>query len=161
MFDTNSNANLALLQIGSMTIGSGLPSPASILFNWPIRGLLPQIGRAQILFNNDDDHYDTIIKRQQNTYQNINSCKDCIIIAAGYTVAELIEDGGPQMHSTMLGHGSQYQNNISHRIHIMMMGISSQEHHTMLSRHQYPQENTCKVNCTKRVNHRKALTLIS
>ena len=49
--DNKSNVNLALLQIGSMPIGAGLPSPATLLFNRPISALLPQINRVHQLAN--------------------------------------------------------------------------------------------------------------
>ena len=60
--DTNSNANLALLQIRYMPIGLILLTPASILLNRPVRGLLSKIGRAPILFGSDDDHHNALLK---------------------------------------------------------------------------------------------------
>ena len=52
--DTNHNVNLALLHIKSTFRGTGLPSPSTMLFNRPIRGLLHQMNREQININNDD-----------------------------------------------------------------------------------------------------------
>ena len=43
---TNNDVHFALLQIRSTLVNAGLPSPAMMLFNIPIRALLPQIGRA-------------------------------------------------------------------------------------------------------------------
>ena len=51
---TNNDMNLALLQIISMPIDTGLPSPATLLFNRPIIGLLPKMNREPIDINNDD-----------------------------------------------------------------------------------------------------------
>ena len=41
----------------STPISRGLPSPAALLFNWPIRALLPKINREHIIFNAEDEHY--------------------------------------------------------------------------------------------------------
>ena len=41
-FDNNDDVNLALLQMRSTPIAAGLPSPATLLFNRPIRALLPK-----------------------------------------------------------------------------------------------------------------------
>ena len=43
-----------LLQIKSMPIGVGLPSPAILLFNMPIRALLHQSTRESINYNVDN-----------------------------------------------------------------------------------------------------------
>ena len=47
--DTNQNISLALLQIQSMPVGAGFPSPATILFNRPIKDLVPQMNREPIM----------------------------------------------------------------------------------------------------------------
>ena len=56
--DTNNAINLALLQIRSTAIGAGLPSPTTLLFNRPIRGLLLQMNRVPIKINNDNPQYE-------------------------------------------------------------------------------------------------------
>ena len=43
--DTKNNVHLVLLHIRSTPIGTGLPIPATLFFNRPVRGLLPQINR--------------------------------------------------------------------------------------------------------------------
>ena len=58
--DTNNDVNIARLQIRSMCIGAGLPSPAFLLFNRLIRGLLPQMNREAININNDDAQYEVL-----------------------------------------------------------------------------------------------------
>ena len=47
-FDTNNDDILTLLQIRSIPIGTGLLSPAMLLFNRPIRGLLPPMNGEPI-----------------------------------------------------------------------------------------------------------------
>ena len=65
-YDSNTDIYLALLQIHSKPIESGLLSPASLLFMRPAIGILPKYSRLPILFNQDDDHYDVLLKRQSN-----------------------------------------------------------------------------------------------
>ena len=45
-------------EIWSMFVVTGLSSPATMLLNRPIRGLLPQINRKPV--NNDDTHYEAL-----------------------------------------------------------------------------------------------------
>ena len=54
---------VALLQIRSTPLGPGVPSPAMLLFNCPIRGIMPIINRILITSNDDDDHYEELVKK--------------------------------------------------------------------------------------------------
>ena len=58
--DNNDDVNLALLQMGSTPISTEPTSPATILFNRPIRAMLPQINRKPITCNADNEHYDAL-----------------------------------------------------------------------------------------------------
>ena len=69
--DTKSDIHIALLQIRSTLLGPGLQSPATLLFNHPIRGTMPIINRLPISTykdddddDDDDDHNETSVKRQ-------------------------------------------------------------------------------------------------
>ena len=73
------DVNPALLQIQSVPIGAGLPSPASLLFSRPIRGLLPQMYREPTTINTDDAYYEAL-KIHQNKYLWIR-----ILIKAHFT----------------------------------------------------------------------------
>ena len=44
----------------STVVSTGLPSQARILFNRPIRTLLPQIDRESINVNDDDEYYEAL-----------------------------------------------------------------------------------------------------
>ena len=59
-FYTNQDVNLALLQMRSTPVRNGLPSPATVLFNRPIRELSPMINRMLMLYDYDDEHYDAM-----------------------------------------------------------------------------------------------------
>ena len=54
---SNQDVNLALFQKWSTSVGTGLTSPAMLLFNKPIRGLLLQIHKEPININNNDPHF--------------------------------------------------------------------------------------------------------
>ena len=47
----------------STPLGLGLPSPATLLFNCPIRGIMLIINRPPIGLNNDEEHYEALVKR--------------------------------------------------------------------------------------------------
>ena len=64
-FDNNNDVNLVLLQIRLMPIGTGLPSQAILLFNKPIRALLPQINKEPINYSADHENYE-VLKSWQN-----------------------------------------------------------------------------------------------
>ena len=66
-FDANNDAHVTMMQIHSMLIGPGLPSPAALMFNRPVRGQIPKLTRPLILFDHNDDHYAAPIEKQQNT----------------------------------------------------------------------------------------------
>ena len=44
-----------------------LPSPAALLFHRPARGILPKLSRPLIVFDQDDNHYTGLTKRQLDT----------------------------------------------------------------------------------------------
>ena len=47
-----------------MPLGPALPSPATLLFNHPTRGIMPIVDRLMISLNNDDEHYKALAERQ-------------------------------------------------------------------------------------------------
>ena len=55
---------MAMLQIRTTPLGQGLPSPAMLLFNHPVRGIMPVMDRPPININNDDEYHQTLMHRQ-------------------------------------------------------------------------------------------------
>ena len=53
-FVSRSYPHTALLQIQMTPLGQGIPSPATMLFNHPIRGIMTVINRMPIGIDNDD-----------------------------------------------------------------------------------------------------------
>ena len=61
--DTKSDIPIALLQITLTPLGPGLPSPAMLLFSDPRRGIMPITNRPQINSNDNNDHFENLVKR--------------------------------------------------------------------------------------------------
>ena len=59
--DTKYDRHIALLDIRSAPLGPGLQSPATLVFNYPIRGILSRLPISQ---NKNDEHYEALVKRQ-------------------------------------------------------------------------------------------------
>ena len=96
--DTNKDVNLILLQIRSTSIGTGVPSPATLLLNRPIQSQLPQMNREPININNDDAKYEALKAHQDKYVKNSDTHKDLLSFPIMSTVATHCEDGGPWMH---------------------------------------------------------------
>ena len=81
-----------------MLIGVGLPSPVTLLFNSPIRGLLPQMNRELININNDATQFEGHKACQGEYVKNIYTHKDSLYFPIGSTVAVPQKDGAPWIH---------------------------------------------------------------
>ena len=81
-FDTNNEVHLAMFQIHSTSIGPKLPCPAALMLNIPIRSIMPKISQTLMLFNHDDDHYPSLIERQQDAVKK-NTCKRSLFLSTG------------------------------------------------------------------------------
>ena len=57
--------HIALLQIRSTPLWPGLPGPATLLFNHPIRVIMTILSRLPISTNNNDKHYEALVRRQR------------------------------------------------------------------------------------------------
>ena len=62
--DTGGDIHMAILQIRTTSLGQGLPSPTMLLFNCPVRGIMPVMDRPPINIDNDDEHHQTLMHRQ-------------------------------------------------------------------------------------------------
>ena len=62
---------MALLQIRTTPMGQGLPSPAMLLFNHMVCGIMPMIDRKPISIDNDDEHHKNLMHRQGKMTQTM------------------------------------------------------------------------------------------
>ena len=70
-----------------MLIGVGLPSPATMLFNMSLRGLLPQMNRYPINVNTNNVHYEALESCQRKYDKGKDTQKHPSVFIAGSTVA--------------------------------------------------------------------------
>ena len=62
--DAKLDIHIDLLQIRSTPLGPGLLCPAKLLFNCPLRDIMPIINRPPVNSNKGNEHYEALIKRQ-------------------------------------------------------------------------------------------------
>ena len=55
--DSGGDIYVAMLQIRTTPLGQGLPSPATLLFNHLVRGIMPVMDRQPINMDNDDENH--------------------------------------------------------------------------------------------------------
>ena len=55
--DSGGDIHMVLLQIRTTPLGQGLPSSAMLLFNHPVHGIMPLMGRKPINVDIDDNHH--------------------------------------------------------------------------------------------------------
>ena len=70
-------------------LGQGLPSPATMLFNHLIRGIMPIVNRLPVGSNNDEEHHSAFIDRQCRNDKDDDTSKSFIPLPVGSTVAVL------------------------------------------------------------------------
>ena len=61
---------MALLQICTTPLGPGLLSPATLLFNRQVRGIMPILDYKPVGQDCDDDHHGKLIDRQLKNDSN-------------------------------------------------------------------------------------------
>ena len=84
--DTNDDIHTALLQKRATPLEPGLPSPAMLLFNHPMWGIMPIINRTPINSDNNDDHYEVLVKRQIRNDKNYDTARNYDLFWIGSTV---------------------------------------------------------------------------
>ena len=84
--DSRGDPHIALLQICMTLLGQGLPSPVTMLFNHPIRGIIPINNKPLIVIGTDGEHCEAIIKRQTKDDKNKVLPKYYVSICIGSTV---------------------------------------------------------------------------
>ena len=101
-------------------LGPGLLSPATMLFNHPIRGIIPIIRKG---INNDEDHYKAIVNREIKDDKNQDTPRNYVSILTGSTVAVQCEEEGPWTHGTMEGKGDHNNHERSYNVCITKTGL--------------------------------------
>ena len=77
-FETNTDVNLALLQIRSTLIGPWLPSPITIIFSRLTQGTLLKINTSPISYDYDQDNYNELKLRQCKLVKKNDNDKEIV-----------------------------------------------------------------------------------
>ena len=106
--------NMALLQNYTTLLGQGLPSPATLMFNRQVCGIMPVLDCKPIAQDCDDDHHKKLTHRQQKNNNDASPVFVCIPVGSAVAVQQ--EDGGPWTHGTIVRTGNQNHHNRSYTI---------------------------------------------
>ena len=108
--------HIAMLQMGTTPLGQVLPSPATLLFNCPVRGIMPVMDRLLINTNNDEEHHKVLTNRQCRNDQGNDTFKKFVSLPIGSTVVVQQEDRGPWTHGTIEDKGNHNHHGRSYKI---------------------------------------------
>ena len=113
---------MGLLQIQTTPLGQGLPSPATLLFNHLVCGIMPVVNRKPVSVDNDDEHHKKLMHRQGKNDTNNDTSQVFVSIPIGSTVVVQWEDRGPQTHGMIVGKGDHNHHNWSYKIQVTTTG---------------------------------------
>ena len=127
--DSGSDINMTLLQIQIMPLGHILLSPATLMLNRPVHGIMPVIDSKPLFEDCDDDHHAKIIKIQLKNNNDTAVTFSCIPIGSAVVVQP--EDSGPWTHGTVVGIGNHTHHEMSYTIQLTTNGrcITCNRHH--------------------------------
>ena len=108
--------HITLLQIQTTALGQGLPSPATMLFNCPIRGIMPVINRPPFSTNNDDDHHKVLIDRQNRNDKGKDASRNFVSLSIESTASGPMRGQGTVDDGTTEGKGDHNHHNTSYKI---------------------------------------------
>ena len=94
---------MALLQICTTLLGQGLPSPATLMFNRQVWGIMPVLDHKPIDKDNDDKCLSKLIDRQHKN--NNDALPVFASLPIGSAVVVQREDGRPWTHGTVVNMG--------------------------------------------------------
>ena len=142
---------MALLQIHMTLLCHRLPSPAMLMFNRPVCGIMPILDCKPLVKDCGGNHHAKLIERQQKNNNDTSAIFPCIPIGSAVVVQQ--EDGGPWTHGTIVGTGNHNHHNKSYTIQLTTNGrcITCNRHHikptavtadTYIQHHSTKQQNT-------------------
>ena len=83
---------------------------------------MPIINRQLVGKDNDEEHYEVLIKRQTKDDRNQGTPRNYVSIPIGSTVVVHCKDGGPWTHGSIEGKGEHNYHDRSYNIHITRTG---------------------------------------
>ena len=112
--------NMALLQIDTTPLGPGLPSPATLLFNRQVWGIMSVLDHKPIRQDCDDNHYGKLMDRQQKNDNDTPPVFPCIPTGSAVMVQQ--EDGRPWTYGTVVDSGNHNHHGTSYIIQLTTNG---------------------------------------
>ena len=112
--------DMALLQIHTTLLGQGLSSPATLMFNRQVSGIMPVLDCKPIVQDCDDDHHKKLIDQQQKDNNDTSPVFACIPIGSAVVVQQ--EDGRPWTHGTVVRTGDHNHHDRSYTIQLTTNG---------------------------------------
>ena len=109
-------------------LGHGLLSPATLMFNRPVCGIMPVIDHKPLIEDYDDHHHAKIVERQQKNNNDTAVIFSCIPIGSAVAVQQ--EDGGPWTHGTVVGIGK-----CNHHERFYTIQLTTNGRHITCNRH--------------------------
>ena len=109
---------MALLQIALTLITPRLPSPATLLFNRPAKGILPKISITLVLFDSDKSDHSALVNKQVHANEDEDTNKNISFVPIESIVVVQCKETGPWACGTTMGHGSDDKNGRSYRIRV-------------------------------------------
>ena len=124
---------MALLQICMTPLSHGLLSPATIMFNMPVCGIMPILDCKPLVKDLDDDHHAKLTERQQKNNNDTSAIFPCISMGSAVLVQQ--GDGGLWMHGTVVHTGDHNHHDRSYTIQLTTNGrcITCNRHHIKLT----------------------------
>ena len=118
--DLGRDINMALLQIHTMPLSHGLPSPVTLMFNRHVCGIMPVLDCKPIMQDCNNEHHSKLVDRQQKNSNDASPIFACIPL--GSTVVVQQEDGRPWTHEMVVGTGDHNHHDRSCTIQITTNG---------------------------------------
>ena len=109
------------LQMKLTLISPRLPS-LYILFNRPSRGILLSFSRWATRCNNDDGNHSSLINRQLQRSEDVDTCKNIPLLPARSTVAAQWEDRGTWTHGIVVGHETDDHKDMRYKAQVTKTG---------------------------------------
>ena len=133
-------------------LGHGLLSPATLMFNRPVCGIMPVIDHKPLVEDCNNDCHAKIVQRQQKNNNDTAVTFSCIPIGSSVVVQQ--EDGGQCTHETVVGIGDHNHHDKSYTIQLTTNGrcISCYRHHikpTAVTADTYIQYHSTKQHSTR------------
>ena len=138
--DSGGDINMALLQICTTPLDQGLPSPATLMFNRQVHGIMPVLDHKPVGQDCDDEHHSKLVDRQNKN--NNNASPVFALLHIGSAVAVQCEDGGLWTHGTIVDTGDHNHHNHAYTIQLTPMADKSCTTDDTSNPHQSQQTHT-------------------